>query len=78
MIPPRGRGTDFPELCSSGLRGKSGGVWACLPLPALEDLCISALKAGQLGAVYSLTHLLFICVYLVPLLCQELCLGLRA
>lgn len=66
-----------PAAHSDGLRGKSRGVWVHLPWPALEDMCIMALKAGQLWAVYCLTHLLFICIYLVPSQCQELCLRLR-
>ena len=49
-----------------------------LARPALEDACIVALKAGLLRAVYCLPHLLFICIYLVPALCQELRWGLRA
>lgn len=32
---------------------------------SLEDVCIMALEAGQLWAVYSFTHSFFICIYLI-------------
>lgn len=63
--------------CGSGVRGKGTGMWAHSPGPALEELCITALKAGWLSAV-DVFICPFIAIYPAPPLCQVLCLGLRA
>lgn len=63
---------------NNGLRGKSRGTCACLPQPALEEVCIMALQARWLWAVDLFIHS-FIYIYpAAPPLCQVPYLGLKA